>query len=93
MEGCQVTISGATTGARPDPRSTGGRWFTGRNWRNHSSVRAECRKHPKFLPSEKSSSEMFCYFCVSAVIVVGLVRGIVQPVIELTKKERRFEWV
>jgi len=36
---------------------------------------------------------MFCYFCVSAVIVVGLVRGIVQPVIELTKKERRFEWV
>jgi len=80
-------------GAIPGPCSTGGRWFTERNWKNHSSVRAECRKHPKILPPENSSSMMFCYFRVSGVITISLDRDVFQPLIELQKKEQRFEWV
>ena len=61
--------------------------------KNLSSVRAECQKHPKFLPSENSSSRMFCYFCVSRVIIISLDRDIIQPLTDLTKKKQYFKWV
>ena len=81
-------------GRIPDRCSTGGPWFTGQNWKkNHSSVRAECRKHPKSLSLENSPSKTFCYFGVAGVIVIGLVRRSVQPAIELTNIERHFQWV